>query len=331
MFLLTLQLKQTERRRLAVVLFGAACASACLGIAQITGGPQSPLRPYDVTNPGMAVGFFANGNHQATLLLCALAFVGYLMARSAGKRTSANGKAALAAASMIGLFLVIGVAVVGSIAGYGLLIPVAVGALLIYRKASAGKVGWLWGGATGVVGVAALAAMLVGPVALQDLASDAGASPISRRAIAATTVQAAAAHFPVGTGLGTFADVYRGFQDPFRPITAWVNHAHNDYLEVVLETGLVGILLILAFFIWFGRQAWRAWNNDREGGNLARAATVALGAVMIHSLVDYPLRTSAIAVVFAMACAMLLPPRGRGRTTTRSGDDGPQLRHLEAN
>jgi O-antigen ligase len=114
-----------------------------------------------------------------------------------------------------------------------------------------------------------------------------------------------------------------------------VNHAHNDFLEVALETGVFGIALMLAFLAWFGRRAWAAWRTDREGANLARAATLAIVAVLGFSLVEYPLRTSAMAVIFAMSCAFLLPARSSGRSASRREkakptEAGTGLRHMEA-
>ena len=42
-----------------------------------------------------------------------------------------------------------------------------------------------------------------------------------------------------------------------------VNHAHNDWLELMLETGLLGLVLVIAFFVWFGR----AWAGHWPSGN----------------------------------------------------------------
>lgn len=330
MFLLTLQLSQSQRRRLAIIFIAVAAVSVMLGVAQMVGGPRSPMRFYEITNPGMAVGFFANGNHQATLLLCAVAFSGFLIARAGARRKSSRrGRAALVIASMIALFLVMGLGIVGSLAGYGLLIPVGVGALLLYRRSVAGKVGWRWAAGASGVFAAAVALAFLGPLGHQNLSDQVGSSPTSRSMIAATSWRAVGAHFPVGTGLGTFADIYRTFDDPFRPMTEYVNHAHNDYLELALETGLLGILLVLAFFFWLGRHGWRAWRSDIEGGNLGRAATLAIAVPMAHSLVEFPLRTSAIAAVFAMSCALLLAARNRPKTRKRT-DTASELRHIEA-
>lgn len=329
MFLLTLQLSASQRRRLAITIIAAAAVAACLGAAQIASGRQSPLRPYTITNPDMAVGFFANGNHQATLLLCALALVGFLLARAAAKRSGSARGAAIAAPAMLALFLLVAIATVGSLAGYGLLLPVSAGALLLYRRATAGKVGRLWGSAVAVLFVAIVAFALVGPFGSQDISDQLGEDRTSRRVMAATTIQAAQAHLPFGSGLGTLLDVYRTFEDPFVPASTYVNHAHNDYAEVFLEMGIPGALLVICFILWYVWMAWRAWRNSQEGSILQRAATLVILVVLVHSLVDYPIRTAAIGAIFAAGCAMMLPALGR-RLRTSTVDEPKQARHLEA-
>jgi O-antigen ligase len=110
----------------------------------------------------------------------------------------------------------------------------------------------------------------------------------------------------------------------------FTNHAHNDYLEFVLELGIAGILLILGFVVWWWRRSLQAWRDDYKGASLARAGSVAIGVVLAHSLVDYPMRTSAIASIFAVGCALLLQPRSRNRAAAREADPSSKLRHLEA-
>jgi O-antigen ligase len=176
--------------------------------------------------------------------------------------------------------------------------------------------------------VGTLGFAVVGPYAEQSLSDQLGSDRTSRRVIAVTTVEAIGPHLPLGAGLGTFPDLYRTYEDPLVPATSYVNHAHNDYLEIALETGLPGILLLLAFFYWFGRRTWQAWNNGQEGSNLERAATLVILVVLLHSIVDYPLRTAAIGAVFAMSCALLLPALPR-RSSRRSNEE-PALRHVEA-
>ena len=74
-FLAMLSLERRSRRVLILLIFIVIFASAVLDMLQIMGGEDSPLRFYAVTNPGRAVGFFANSNHNAAFLYSAIPFV----------------------------------------------------------------------------------------------------------------------------------------------------------------------------------------------------------------------------------------------------------------
>jgi O-antigen ligase len=111
----------------------------------------------------------------------------------------------------------------------------------------------------------------------------------------------------------------------------FANHAHNDYVEAVLELGAAGLLLILAFLFWWGRRAYSAWSRDFEGAALARAGSVMVGVVLSHSIVDYPIRTAAIAAVFAFGCALMVPSnRRRSASDPVEDETAAPLRHIEA-
>jgi O-antigen ligase len=134
----------------------------------------------------------------------------------------------------------------------------------------------------------------------------------------------------VGTGLGTFQTVYRRYENPDRVTRSYANHAHNEYVEFVLELGIAGLLLILAFIAWWATALVRVWRSEVPGAAMARAASVAIGVVLLHSIVDYPLRTSAIAAVLGFACALLVPaPRRESEPAEAAGPES-DLRHLKA-
>lgn len=135
-----------------------------------------------------------------------------------------------------------------------------------------------------------------------------------RIVFARNTIEAAISTMPFGAGLGEFSPVYAKFEKPRDLMAgAYANHAHNDFLELWLETGVVGPILLGGFGFWLIRRSVEVWRRSRSGGlgidqSLTRAATLIIALLLAHSLVDYPLRTGAMMVVFAVACALLIDP-----------------------
>lgn len=329
MFLLAVTLPPDQRRRLYAAVAILAIASVVLGVFQLIGGSNSGLRFYEITNQGSPVGFFANINHQATLILSALPCVAVFAARSATRRDRSKRSGGLLIATALALFLTAGIALAGSVAGYGLLLPAALASLLIYRGATAGGIGGAAKAGMVALVVAFFAFAFAGPLGQQSLSEKYSSNESSRRVLAERTLGAAAESFPVGTGLGSFASVYRRHENPFQAQRQFANHAHNDYVELVLEQGLIGIAVVALFVFWWGRRTGAAWRFEGPGASTSRAASVIIGLILLHSIVDYPLRTAAIAVILALACAGLLPP-----PAPRPGPSGAAresgARHLEA-
>lgn len=334
MFLLVMLISPQRRRWLLRALLIMAGLSILLGAAQLLGGDGPGLRPYTITNDTLAVGFFANANHLATLLVCAIPATGYFAGRSVARsRERSRRFSAVMVSGAIALLLLVGIAIIGSMAGYGLALPATLATLLIYRRAAYGPIGLRWLGGFGLVVILFGVLAFAGPLNREALSQEYSAEPSSRGRLAANTVHLIGDTLPAGTGLGTFADVYRTIERPDPESREFANHAHNDYVEIVLEMGLVGALVVIAFVAWWGRRAWLAWTSDNQGSSVARAGSVIVMVVLLHSLVDYPLRTSAIAALFAMACALMLPSATRrepSRAASGGGQTADAARHIEA-
>lgn len=293
---------------LALALLAGTVAGILIGTLQVaSGNPMlSPWYLYEETNFGVAVGFFANANHMATLLVITVPFLAAIVA-SARRANVQRYSAVLALVVGAGLVVMVGLALNGSLAGYGLTLPVlAASALIVLPPSNRIR---LW-----VVGIAAL--LLVGAVfGLQatsigssKFGTDATTSVQSREDILRTTTQAMRDFLPLGSGLGSFRQVYHLYERPQQVTNTYVIHAHNDYAELALETGVAGIILILLFLAWWAFAVWRVWRTA-EAAPFARAASIASAAMLIHSLVDFPLRTAAISTCFAMCLALLADRR----------------------
>lgn len=302
MFCATLRLSDERLGWLAAALIAGTLAGVILGALQVAAGAASPWYLYPETNHGFAVGFFANANHMADLLVIALPFLAALAAagRSRNVQRQSSAFILLGAAALL---VLTGIALNRSLAGYGLVGPAILGSALVLIRPSSRSRRWVAGLAVfaGFVAVAGLATSSIGG---SKLGEEASTSVQSRATILAITTRATADFMPLGSGLGTFLKVYRLYERPDTVTNEYVIHAHNDYAEIALELGLPGILLMLTFLAWWGAAVFDVWPKDR-GGPFARAATIASGAILLHSLVDYPLRTAALAACFAVSLALM--------------------------
>jgi len=314
MFCAIVRLKAYRRSWLAYALLAGTFAGILLGVLQVTSPNPitSPWYLYRQVSFGYATGFFANANHMAMLLVISLPFLAALLA-SARRANVQRYSAAISLVAAAALVILIGIALNQSLAGYGLAVPVLAGSALVAVRAAPAARRWIMTAAI-VLLVAAAAALALSPVGERSLGAQASVS--SRAEITATTAEAAGDYLPLGSGLGTFREIYRLYEDHDRITRYYVNHAHNDYAEIALEMGVPGIVLLLLFLVWWAAACWRAWRAG-EAGPYARAASIASAALLVHSAVEFPLRTAALSACFAMCLALLVEKR-RSRESDRS-------------
>ena len=302
------RLKAYRPSWLAIGLVAGTVAGILIGALQVASASseQSPWYLYEETNVGTAVGFFANANHMATLLVVTLPFLAAIAA-SARRASMQRYSAVLALTIGAALLMLVGLALNGSLAGYGLALPVvAASALIILPSGSRLRLGAV--ALAGALLIAAVIGLEATSIGSSKLGSEATTSVQSREDILATTSRAMRDFLPFGSGLGSFRQVYQLYERPDQVTNTYVIHAHNDYAELALETGAAGILLMLLFLAWWAVAVWRVWRTA-EAGPFARAASIASAAMLVHSLVDFPLRTAAMSACFAMCLALLADRR----------------------
>jgi len=310
MFLAAVQLSADEARRMAGAWMALAVVGLGLGIAQLITPQGGPAWLYATTNYGSLVGFFANRNHEAAFLLVLIPFAASFTLAVRARDFFAHPSAWLS--GLFVLLAIVGLGVVRSRAGVLLAAPAIAGSLALVLTGPRSAPRWRTLGGLGAVAAAAIGAVALFGLApiVQRFAPQADA--YSRFEAWPFVEKAATAYLPFGAGLGAFDRVYRAVE-PLKLVTPiYFNHAHNDWLEIWVETGWIGAAALAVFLAWFLVAAWRAWARRDPGGQLARAASIAVFLLLAHSLVDYPLRTTTLSVFFAFCCALLAAPRAAG-------------------
>ena len=105
-------------------------------------------------------------------------------------------------------------------------------------------------------------------------------------------------HPLAGTGLGTLQIVYPPYETLFDGKV--VNHTHNDYLEALAETGLLGGACCAWFIGVLLRESLKRFRqpNDSFAGTLQLSGSVACCGFLVHGLVDFNLHIPANALLF---------------------------------
>jgi O-antigen ligase len=301
------------QRQIWPVILLMVLLSALLGVLQITTGA---FYFHAFSPTGYASGLFANRNHQGVVLATMLLVAAWLFAAIRPRQRGAGMKGLLALGPLI--FLVPMVFLAGSRAG---LICAAIGLLLamgLIAQAPLVPQTFAFGkrirlsrtallGGIGLV-LAALATLVIlssRALALDRLFDD-GALEDLRWQVFPVLREMTGDLLVWGAGFGSFEYVYRIYE----PITLlgpkYLNNAHNDWLQFVIEGGLPALLILaaaVAAFVVRGLAAWRA-----EAGELRRRRLMAVGVLLllaVASLVDYPVRVPSVMVLAALAFATL--------------------------
>jgi putative inorganic carbon (hco3(-)) transporter len=112
----------------------------------------------------------------------------------------------------------------------------------------------------------------------------------------------------LGWGLGTFPTVYPSYRSFYTNL--FVNEAHNDYAQLLVETGLVGFGLMLWFLVRLYRSVSptsRRWEFKWDGA-VSLAALLGCTGLLLHSLVDFNLQIPANAALFYVLCGLAASP-----------------------
>lgn len=230
-------------------------------------------------------GLFANVNHFSTLLFASIPLIVYFGIH--------RGRIIIGALGLIAVLLIL----LAAESRAGVLIGLMVTVISLIALSGRTRL---------TIGAAASVFILLSIYTLgawSKIDTDNLDNDFGRREFARTTLEGIKDNWPLGIGFGNFVNGYSIYEDPEMIYSEYVNHAHNDYLELLFEGGVPAGLLILAYFVLLIRASF-----FRETSSLQRAALISIIFILVHSLVDYPLRTMALAITFAFLNGIVFHP-----------------------
>jgi O-antigen ligase len=311
----------TPTRRIAVlrVIILIAVAEALLGVSQFTSGPDAAPLLYGTTHRGVAVGLFVNRNHTAVFMLISMLLAVLPGVVSLASREDGPAVQAMRAVLVGGL----AVAVLATLSRSGVfLLPVALfGAWQLASARRTRVVGLILAGLAGLLAMSLLS--MTPPV--RALAQRyAYAADDARFDYWHNTWLAVRDAAPFGVGFGSFREVYQTFEPLNQISPSAVNRAHNDFLEVLLAAGAPGAVLLAGLIGLVGSCV--VWSRRNAGSRFERRAPLAVALALFligaASLVDYPLRGTAIAALVGGLLGLLSKPPQRGRKKVAPGTPG---------
>jgi O-antigen ligase len=311
---------RSRKQRLIFALVALGVAEAFYGLAQYLMNVQTIFwftKKYDLEE---ATGTYINRNHFAGFLEMVLPFA-VCLAMYEGEKLLARRKhrsghvkkltsdvKTQAVILWLAVAVVLMAAIVFSRSRMGLLaasasLLVVFGLKMLQRKALPAVLG---------VAFVALSLCLAGWIGLRPALSrfeslgQEFSGDQSRLSMWPGTLKLIAEHPLVGTGLGTFPVVYTEVQTTF--LTQFVNHAHNDYLEITSDLGIPAALLLFASIFFVLLHAVRAFlhGEGKYGPAISLACVGSIVAILLHSLTDFNLHIPANALLFAVILGLAL-------------------------
>ncbi|WP_159437135.1 O-antigen ligase family protein [Parasphingorhabdus marina] len=310
---------QTPESRTRIMPFIAVLGLVSGGIAllQLLGSPNGPLYFYDITNNGAAVGLFSNRNHQAIFLASVIIMLAWhFSVIGAGRHPSTLSLLAITLAVLAIIPLIL---VTGSRAGILVMLVAIFPCAYFYYAAvrrknrrSADKISKnrkliIMGLAVAFLSVIALAFVLARAEALDRLLNTRFFEGI-RANLLPVLWQMAKDYFPFGSGFGSFQHIFTRYEslELLRP--NYLNQAHNDWLQFLIEGGVAAVFVAIALLIWISAKTIDVFRNTRAYSGQRRlviANLSILGVMALASAGDYPLRVPIIMMVSTVSLCLL--------------------------
>lgn len=317
LLLLTMTSALDDNERIALIRAVAtmAVATLILGALQHSAGEGSPFQFYGEVTPALT-GFQANNNATADLLLIGL-ITGPVLVRDwvLGRKIPDKPAIVLSICAIFMSILAFAVVLTSSRMGIALLpIPIAVSFWMLrpwIRFASRGRL------------IALLGLLLAVPICLVLAQANPVLAGVMARFQFSNELRpeiwrdglfVARKYFPFGVGMGDFAPAFVADERLEAVGTSLVNRAHNELIELIIETGVFGLMALSATTFLLIREGVRAVRSaTRKSIAVIWFAATSLIIFSLHSMVDYPLRSLSLASLAAVCAGLFI---------TRSSDAG---------
>ena len=317
-FFATAALDARGRTWIAGAITAMALVASLFGALQVSLGPAGAPYLYAQNSPSLT-GFQAYHNAAADVLLIGIAATTAFLMPFLSPRRSQGDYAdrafvpdrRVAWIVFAGLLAVLFFAVLltASRTGIALLPLVLAGVWLMLLQATADRDRLRFVpaiAALAAVPVVAFAALQAGNTALGNIAERFIFSDDPRRELWRDGWFAMTQAWPYGVGMGggqpaLIAAERLEVLDPFVP-----NRVHNDYLELALEGGLLALALLAVVAVVLVAAAWRSWRGRPDERHLTGLGVVILLVAAVHSFVDYPLRSMALACLMGTGAGLLM-------------------------
>lgn len=344
-FLLTLMLVQGKRRLLALAaaIVAGGLIQAVTGVALLSyGEPYTFLGREHLSD--RALGTFVNPDHLANYLaLCLSAGFGLLLAQIAPQapaRTQRERwvrliKFCMSSKMLLRLMLVVMViglvltrSRMGNFAFFSSLL--LAGAVLAWRSPRLRR-GAIWLVVSLIVVDVVVVGQWVGlervvqrleQTAITEAGRDASQREETveqRMAGARYALQMIEARPWLGFGGGTFYAAFPPFKGAEASLLPY-DHAHNDYVELAADTGLLGFGFLAAFVLATGVRAWKLVQDRQARHHLGVAigALMAISVMLMHSVVDFSLQIPANGLTFTVLLAMVWSMQSQPASASRA-------------
>ena len=322
MCLLLAALATAEHWRMLTLLLGLIIASSLLGLLQFSGGHFDHPLINDVR--GSVSASFANRNHFALF-----AAFGCILAPAWAFREERRGRWRIPIALALLMLFALIILATGSRTGMLLgALAICLG-LLNVRLQIRSELNRL-PRRTSLVLIGTCVVLLVTAIALSislgravslDRAFALDAGEDLRRLALPTVWEMAKLYFPFGSGIGTFDPVYRIHEPENLLSFNYFNHAHNDFLEIILDAGLPGLILLLGAVVWWLVKSLKAWRSKGSRLLLPRIGSMLLFLTFLASITDYPARTPMIMAIVVIAAVWLNGSQNRETVASLAGRD----------